>query len=101
MKTFQIWIESRHKQEIAETLISQLGLDKETGLSTPLDSFDPSDFMSKIQGLGIWNQLSPEKQISIKAKVENQQGTVGDLVDEMVEIDTTGNLGGVSPPIGI
>jgi len=101
MKTFQIWVESRQKQEIADTLVSQLGLNKETGLSAPLDSFDPSDLASKIQGLGIWRQLSPEKQAAVKGKIDNQQGTIGDLVDEMIEIDTSGNLGGVSPPIGV
>lgn len=101
MKTFQIWVEVRQKEEIAKTLISLLGLDEETGLSTPLDSFNPSDLLGKLQGLGVWRQLSPEKQVSLKGKIENQQGTIGDLVDEMVEIDTSGNLGGVSPPIGM
>jgi hypothetical protein len=99
MKPFKIWLETRKEEEIKDYLLSQLNLDEEHGLSVSLDSLDPDETIATLRGHGNWQTLSPEKQKSIEDKIRNGLGTVGDLVDEMVERDATGGMGGVSPPI--
>jgi hypothetical protein len=101
MKKFKIWLAERHnKEQIVDTITAHLGLDKQSGQSTPLDSFDPDTLSDKIKGLGFWNTLSAEKQNSIEAMIRDQRGTIADIVREIEEVDSGGGMQSLSPPQG-
>jgi hypothetical protein len=70
-------------------------------LGVALDSLNPDEVLSALKGHGFWQTLSTEKQIAVEDRIKNGLGTVGELVDEMMEPDTTGGMGGVSPPMDI
>ena len=84
--------------EISEAIVN---LDKEKGLGVTLDSLNPDEVLSALKGHGFWQTLSAEKQTAVEDKIRNGLGTVGDLIDEMLEPDTSGGMGGVSPPMDI
>jgi hypothetical protein len=97
MKSFRMWIESR-EQNIRDTILTLLGLD-EDGLETPLESLKPENIISKLEPLGMWNNLPADKQNTIKAMIKNQLGTIGELIDKITSLGPN-NLEspGVMPP---
>lgn len=99
MKPFLLWLEEEDKNNLKDALLHILHLD-EDGLSTPLEAFDSSELLSQLDGLGEFKSLSAEKQNEIKTIINQQKGTVGDLVDAMTGMDTGSEESALQPPRG-
>lgn len=84
MRTFKLWLETR-EQNIRDTILNLLGLDDD-GLETPLESLKPEHIISKLEPLGMWNNLPSDKQSVIKGMIKQQMGTVGELIDKIVDL---------------
>lgn len=103
MKTFRVWLEE--KDNIQDVVLTKLGLDKNTGLGTPLAKFDHDTngepfIIQQLEDLGEWKSLPPEKQAAARDIIQQGQGTVGDLIALLSSSGESTEKVGVQPPEG-
>lgn len=85
MKTnFKNWLENEEDFDFYHNLIvNYLGLDTEKGLSQSLDAFNQDNLKQKLQALGEFSSLPEDAKMQIIARIDNGQGTIGDLIKIM------------------
>lgn len=86
MKSFKVWIEARQEKlsDFLDIVLNTMNLDVDNGASTPIESLNKQNFLSKLQNLDIFKNLSTKKKESIKSKINSEKnGTVLDVIKLM------------------
>lgn len=82
MISFTVWMEYRDKDFsfFRNLVLGKLNLDRDEGLSAPLDTFQRGNLESILNSLGEFKELPSAVQDMALGKVRSGEGTVGDLV---------------------
>lgn len=86
MKSFKVWIEARQEKlsDFLDIVLNAMNLDTDKGSSTPIDSLNKQNFLSKLQNLEIYKSLSTKKKEIIRSKIDSEKsGTVLDVIKLM------------------
>ena len=86
MKSFKVWIEARQEKlkDFLDVILNSLNLDSKKGASTPLDTLNKQNFVSKLENLDVFKNLPTKTKNEIKEKINSEKsGTVLDVVKIM------------------
>ncbi len=87
MNSFSIWLEARQEklQDYLDIVLNSLNLDVKKGASTPIDSLNFENFLSKLENLEVYKLLSTKKKRNIEEKLKSDnKGTILDIIKMMV-----------------
>lgn len=98
MKSFKIWLEAR-EEDVQDTLLSLLGLTRDD-LETPLKLLDPSEILSQLRPLGLWNTLPSYIQDALTTIIKDKIGNVRELIEKILDFaNSKETTSGIRPPI--
>lgn len=84
--TFKIWlteIEDKGYNYYKNVVLGKLNLDRNHGLSTGIDTWEPGQLVDVLKGLGEFTSLPKEVQDQVTGQINSRMGTLGDLIRVM------------------
>lgn len=64
-------------------IISKLNLDEKIGLTQSINTWEPQQLISILEGLGEFKELTNEVQQQVIGQIKSGMGTLGDLIKLM------------------
>lgn len=92
---FKLWLVEIEKSYdfYRNILLGKLNLDRTHGLSQTLNTWEPEQLISILNGLGEFKKLRQETQNQVVGQIRSQMGTLGDLIHIMSSTSNLGNNG--------
>lgn len=79
---FKLWLEMNDKDFnfYKNLILGKLNLDRINGLSQSVDTWEPEQLISILNGLGEFKELPMEIQDQVVGQIRSGMGTLGDLI---------------------